>query len=70
MGVKWLFLAHFWSLDEVVGDLRSRVRTSVRSSVRSSVRHAFSRKPFITFFLKLYSWLGLVSARKMFQALF
>ena len=35
-----------WSLDEVVGDLRIRVRPCVRPSVR----HAVARKPFITFF--------------------
>ena len=42
---------YFWSLDEVVGDLRIRVR----SFVRPSVSHAVARKPFITFFLKLCS---------------
>ena len=45
-----LELADFWSLDEVVGDLRSHVCPYVRASVRPYVRHAFSRKPFITFF--------------------
>ena len=36
----------FWSLDEVVGDLRIHVR----ACVRMYVRHAVAPKPFITFF--------------------
>ena len=32
-GPFWPNLGHFWSLDEVVGDLRIRVRPYVRSSV-------------------------------------
>ena len=34
IGGKWLFLAHFWSLDEVVGDLGSHVCPYVRPYVR------------------------------------
>ena len=45
-------LSYFWSLDqrsfETLGVVF--VRAYVRPSVRTSVRHAFSRKPFITFF--------------------
>ena len=40
----------FWSLDEVVGDLRIHVRPYVRIYVRACVCHAVARKPFITFF--------------------
>ena len=36
-GPFWPNLGHFWSLDEVVGDLRIHVRPSVRTSVRPSV---------------------------------
>ena len=36
----------FWSLNEVVGDLRIHVRLYVRTCVR----HAVARKRFITFF--------------------
>ena len=36
----------FWSLDEVVADLRIHVHPYVRAYVR----HAVGRKPFITFF--------------------
>ena len=36
----------FWSLDEVVGDLRIHAR----AYVRASVRHAVAQKPFINFF--------------------
>ena len=39
---KNIKICHFWSLDEVVGDLRIHVRPYVR--------HAIARKPFITFF--------------------
>ena len=47
--------------------IRSHVYLSVRSSVRLS--HFFLETVYY-FFLKLYSKLGLLGARKMFQALF
>ena len=53
---------YFLSLDEVVGDLRSRVRTYVRTFVRPS---PFFLETVHYFFLKLYTYLGLVSVRKM-----
>ena len=43
------FYWYFWSLDEVVGDLRIHVRACVRTYVRTCVCHAVARKPFITF---------------------
>ena len=66
--LEWQNNGVFWSLDEVVGDLRSHVCPYVRTFVRSFVRHAFSRKPFITFFLKLGSYIEHGTAAKMFQA--
>ena len=55
--------ASFWSLDEVVGDLRSRVCPSVCAS-------RFFSETIHYFFLKRYSFYGLYNGEKMFQALF
>ena len=41
--ILWPFFVYFWSLDEVVGDLRIHVH----ATVRTSVRHTVARKPFI-----------------------
>ena len=57
-----------WSLEEVVADLRIHVRPSVRASVRWYVRRFLENRSLL--FLKLSSFFGLVSATKMFQALF
>ena len=39
-GPFWPNLGRFWSLDEVVGDLRIHVRPYIRTYMRPSVRDA------------------------------
>ena len=63
MSEKNVKLIFFWSLDKVIWDLRNYVRSFVRPS------RSFS-KTANYFLLKLCSQLGLVSATKIFQALF
>ena len=46
-------ISGFWSLDEVVGDLRSRVRTCVRTYVLPCVTRLLENRSY--FFLKLCS---------------
>ena len=55
---------NFWSPNHLV------VETLGVASVRMSVQDAFSQKPFITFFLKLYTQFGLVSARNFSKRFF
>ena len=52
-GKRYVGFLFFWSLDQLV--VETLGVAFVRSSVRPFVRHAFSRKPLITFFMKLYS---------------
>ena len=66
--IRSLEFAIFWSLDEVVGDLRIHVRPSVRPSVRTYVTLLLENRSLL--FSETLQLVRACKGGKMFQALF